>query len=389
MTISLLSEPEPPLWRRVLGLGWVSIWLVFLGSPLQQIWRHSTGPDLWLGTVCVFGFGLLYLCLFAYSRLGWRSAPDAGQRARPLVQRLMLLGLAALTVAAIPSAGATTLTMLVYIGAASMFTFRPNIGVAVVLGLAVLAEVAARLLAGWHGQEWSGSFAILFAGAAVYATRIAMRRNRDLAEARDEMAQMMVEEERSRMTRDLHDILGHSLTVITVKAQLAARLVGADDERAAVEVADIERLAREALTDVRATIAGRREVTLAPELINAKAALASANIVADVPNALDEIPAANRELFGWAVREGVTNVLRHSKASRCEIRLSQGSVEIHDDGVGCRADTNGGDGNGLRGLRERVAAAGASIFTGRSGPLGGFLLQVSTAAHLDEGGGRP
>ena len=94
---------------------------------------------------------------------------------------------------------------------------------------------------------------------------------------------MAVEEERSRMTRDLHDILGHSLTVITVKAELASRLIGTDQARAATEIADIERLAREALTDVRATIAGNREVSLAPELVNARAALASANIDADAP----------------------------------------------------------------------------------------------------------
>jgi two-component system sensor histidine kinase DesK len=194
--------------------------------------------------------------------------------------------------------------------------------------------------------------------------------------AREEMAQMAVEEERSRMTRDLHDILGHSLTVITVKAQLASRLIGQDEARATAEIADIERLAREALTDVRSTIAGRREVSLAPELVNARAALASANIEAEIPNALDEVTCANRELFGWTIREGVTNVLRHSKATRCTIRLSSTSVEIHDDGVGATpVDT---DGNGLRGLRERVLAAGASIQTGVSPELGGFLLLVST-----------
>jgi two-component system sensor histidine kinase DesK len=185
------------------------------------------------------------------------------------------------------------------------------------------------------------------------------------------------------MTRDLHDILGHSLTVITVKAELAGRLLAADETRAAAEIADIERLAREALTDVRATIAGHREVSLAPELANARGALISANIDAEVPNAVDDVPAANRELFGWAVREGVTNVLRHSKASRCIIQLTSTSVAIHDDGVG--ADPSDTEGNGLRGLRERVGGASGSILTGTSPQLGGFFLQVSTSGALRDG----
>jgi two-component system sensor histidine kinase DesK len=207
-----------------------------------------------------------------------------------------------------------------------MFTLPLNVGVLTVAVLAATAEISARTIVGWEGEQWSAAFSTLFAGAAVYAARIAFGRNRDLMAAREEMAQMAVAEERSRMTRDLHDILGHSLTVITVKAELAGRLLGADEDRAAAEIADIERLAREALTDVRATIAGRRAVSLAPELANARGALIAANIEADMPNAVDEVPAGNRELFGWAVREGVTNVLRHSKASHCIIRLTSTSV---------------------------------------------------------------
>ena len=145
---------------------------------------------------------------------------------------------------------------------------------------------------------------------------------------------MAVEEERSRMTRDLHDILGHSLTVITVKAQLAGRLIGTDEARATAEIADIERLAREALTDVRATIAGRREVSLAPELVNARAALAVGEHRGRDAERPRRGACANRELFGWTVREGVTNVLRHSGRPGARSGSRATSVEIHDDGVG-------------------------------------------------------
>ena len=136
------------------------------------------------------------------------------------------------------------------------------------------------------------------------------------------MAELAVQEERNRFARDLHDILGHSLTVITVKAELAGRLIAANPERAAAEVADVESLARAALADVRAAVAGYRELSLAGELVSARAALQAAEIKADLPTTIDEVPEENRELFAWVVREGVTNVVRHSGAKRCTIRLS-------------------------------------------------------------------
>jgi two-component system sensor histidine kinase DesK len=376
MAYAFLDPSARSPWRRAVGVAWVAIWLVFLGSPLARIWHHYDGIPRVVGTVAVLAFGMAYLTLFVTVRMAWRSQcsqPGFGSRPRSIY--LLLGGLAILVLVALPFAAETTLTMLVYFGAAAMFTFEPWLGVVVVTALAAVAEVSSRTVAGWQTQQWSASFAILFAGVAVYATRLASRRNLDLIAAREEMADMAVAEERSRMTRDLHDILGHSLTVITVKAELAGRLMAADHARAQAEIDDIERLAREALSDVRATIAGRRQVSLAPELVNARAALASANIDAEVPNALDEVPAANRELFGWTVREGVTNVLRHSHATRCSIRLTGSAVEVHDNGIG--ATPAGADGNGLRGLRERVVGCGASIRTGVSPDLGGFLLHVS------------
>jgi two-component system sensor histidine kinase DesK len=362
--------------RRIAQVGWVGIWLVFLGSPLAQVWKNGTVGKI-LGTADIVAFAILYLAVFITSRRSWAVGHDQQCSPDNATRRYsMLAGLVALTLLAIPFAHGQSLTMVVYTAAASMFTLSMNLGVLAVLVLAAGTEISARTIDGWHNQQWSVAFSTVFAGAAVYASRIAFGRNRDLMAAREQMAQMAIEEERSRMTRDLHDILGHSLTVITIKAELAGRLVGTNDDRAAAEVADIERLAREALTDVRATIAGRREVSLAPELVNARSALASANIAAEVPNAVDDVPAANRELFGWAVREGVTNVLRHSKASRCVIRLTGTTIEIHDDGVG--ADPADADGNGLRGLRERVANAGGSIVTATSPELGGFVLKLST-----------
>jgi len=196
-----------------------------------------------------------------------------------------------------------------------------------------------------------------------------------LRATRDQMAQMAVERERSRVARDLHDILGHSLTVITVKTELAGRLIDVDPARARAEIGEVEALARGALADVRATVAGYRGITVAGELAAARQALDAAGIAAELPTATENVPAERRELAGWIVREGVTNVIRHAHASRCRVRLSGRSVSIEDDGVG-PASGAGTAGSGLIGLRERVEAAGGRLTLGRS-EWGGFLLKVT------------
>ena len=166
-----------------------------------------------------------------------------------------------------------------------------------------------------------------------------MRRNIDLIVAHEENAALAVENERTRFARDLHDILGHSLTVITVKAELANRLLDVDTERARAELADLERLSRDALADVRRAVEGYRELTLPGELSRARTALAAAEIRAEVPGAADDVPTELRELFAWTVREGVTNVIRHSGATSCTVVLSPTSAEVRDNGAGPVAPT--------------------------------------------------
>ena len=178
--------------------------------------------------------------------------------------------------------------------------------------------------------------------------------------------------ERRRSDRDLHDILGHSLTVVTVKAELAQKLLDVDVERARAEVADLERLSRDALVDVRRAVEGYREITLPGELVRARVALRAAEIEADLPTSTDDIPSELRELFAWAVREGVTNVIRHSGARHCTVRLTATTAEISDDGP--TAPSPNGHGSGLAGLRERAAEAGATVATRELSP--GFSLSV-------------
>jgi two-component system, NarL family, sensor histidine kinase DesK len=204
---------------------------------------------------------------------------------------------------------------------------------------------------------------------------IASQRQRALAEAREENAQLAIQDERNRMARDVHDILGHSLTVITVKAELAARLMEVSPERAKVEIEDLERLARDALADVRQAVSGFREMSLPAELARARSSLAAAGIEADLPTAADAVPSELRELCAWTLREGVTNVIRHSGATTCRVTLDERGITITDNGAGHHP---GVPGTGLVGLKERAQAVGAALRTRPVSPHG-FELSVTAS----------
>jgi two-component system, NarL family, sensor histidine kinase DesK len=184
--------------------------------------------------------------------------------------------------------------------------------------------------------------------------------------------------ERLRLARDLHDLLGHSLSLITIKSQLARRLLApGDSSRVATEIADIERVARESLQDVRHAVDGYRQPSLTSALASARAGLAAAGIDSTIAVSAGPLPTEVDEALAWTVREGVTNVIRHSKAATCSIRLTrEGRVvrlEITDDGplAAMRAP-----GSGLRGLDERVAARGGHADAGPV-PNGGFRVRVT------------
>ena len=257
----------------------------------------------------------------------------------------------------VASLGQIGMAAAVYCGVAAMMLFRFGVAVSIVLAIATLVVVSGEAVPGWD-RSLDLAFATCAAGLAVFGISSMMRRNIDLIRAHEENAELLVENERTRFARDLHDILGHSLTVITVKAELAGRLMDTDPARAKAEVADLERLSRDALADVRRAVEGYRDLTLPGELARARAALEAAEIRADLPNTTDEVPTDLRELFAWAVREGVTNVVRHSHATTCRVVIGPTAVEVTDDGEGATGDATG---SGLRGLRERAAAVGATV----------------------------
>jgi two-component system, NarL family, sensor histidine kinase DesK len=213
-----------------------------------------------------------------------------------------------------------------------------------------------------------------FLGLMMWFYRRAMMLVTELRRARADLARLAVAEERLRFARDLHDLLGHSLTTIALKSQLARRLAEPGSP-VAVEMADIESVTHQALAEVRDAVTGYRARSLAEELDAARATLAVAGI--DVRMCLDStpLPATLDSLLGWVVREGTTNVLRHSGASTCEFRLSRNdttvSLAVDDNGVG----THGGahTGHGLAGLAERLTNAGGHLDSGPA-PGRGFHL---------------
>lgn len=184
------------------------------------------------------------------------------------------------------------------------------------------------------------------------------RTKEKLRRAEERTAVLAVAAERERIGRDLHDILGHSLTTIAVKADLAQRLVGRSDDAARAEIGALADVARQALADVRATASGMREVRLAVEVAAARSVLDAAGVECRTPSALPTLPDGRAELFGYVVREAVTNVVRHAGAVTCTITADETSVAVTDDGRGIATDAVG---SGLRGLTERVEASGGRL----------------------------
>jgi two-component system sensor histidine kinase DesK len=193
--------------------------------------------------------------------------------------------------------------------------------------------------------------------------------------AQDEVGRLAATEERLRISRDLHDLLGHSLSLIVLKSELAGRLAEQSPQMRK-EIEDIESVARKALMEVREAVTGWRQPSLTEELDNARAVLRAAGVREEVRIAGTPLPGPLDGLFGWAVREGTINVVRHARATVCEIKVTfdgrHAILEITDNGNG------GGDpyerGSGLRGLGERVADAGGTVMSGPE--PGGHGLRV-------------
>ncbi|WP_241483118.1 sensor histidine kinase [Nocardiopsis halophila] len=196
-------------------------------------------------------------------------------------------------------------------------------------------------------------------------------------EGREMRARLAASEERLRIARDMHDLLGHSLSGIAVKSQLASRLVDRDPGAAKEEMASVQTAARQALAEVRSAVAGYREADLAAEARSVCEALRAAGADCSVDIA-EDVPARLTGPAVWVVREAGTNALRHSDARRFSVAVRREGgalvVEAANDGVPRGTGAPGG-GSGLAGMRERVAEAGGALAAGPDG-AGGFLVRA-------------
>ena len=358
----VLAGRNTPRWRLAGAL-----WLVFLVDAVVQVLiRDQSLLSKVVGLLGIATFCAAYILLPPYFFEG--RLPDRGRA-------ILVAAMFCLATALLPLTGQAGLSMYVYVAVVAITLLDTRPALAVVAGLLILAPLLQVVVPSWPNSFWI-DLPIATASAAVFGVVSLIKRNIALARAHEQLKEMAVEQERARFARDLHDLLGHSLTVIAIKSELARRVMTNDPDRAAAEVADIERLSREALVDVRATVAGYREVTLAAEISSARSALDAAGVHAELPSAVDDVPGERRELFGWVLREGVTNVVRHSDASWVRVSVSARTVEIVDDGSGPATSV---EGSGLAGLRERLAEVGGRLDAGPA-EGGGFRLYAEVPA---------
>jgi two-component system, NarL family, sensor histidine kinase DesK len=339
-------------WRTVLrdkDHGWSPLlWVLYLGFFfIDPILSHASAK-LWLldglGTVV---FLVLYLGLF------WLENPLSLAH----IGGIMLLGMLFQPI----NAGACTF----FIFAAAMLPFCVETQKIAVIGLFAIGSIGAIEGLLLHINGWTLFYSALFpmiigAGNTFFAER--NRMNQRLRKANEEIENLAKVAERERIARDLHDVLGHTLSVITLKSELAGKLIDRDPQRAGKEIREVEQISRQALSDVRDAIRGYCSKGLAAELAQAKTTLETAGLTVQCDAASTvQLPAVQESVLSLAVREAVTNVVRHAQASTCRMRLEQQNgncrLEIQDDGRGISSS----EGNGLRGMRERVEMLGGTL----------------------------
>lgn len=366
------EDPAGPPTRagRIAGIVMSTMFLGYLASPINQVFDAPYSVverGLVIATVAV------YVCIYVSVYMAFAL------RRTWFTRRVRIAGVAAMFACGITLAvilGPDDLMFLTYAVSAALMQLPPMVGLLLGFGTTTTLLVGTQIADGV--PDWNAASILVVLTVAMFGTRQVIMANAELRAARDEIATLAVAEERARMARDLHDVLGHSLTTITVKAGLARRILesSGDDQQAIAELRDVEQLSRSALGEVRSTVSGYRKASLAAELVGARVALQAAEIAADLPHAVDNVPVELQEPFAYVLREGVTNVIRHSNAKRCAVRLGDSWIEVRDDGT--PAGPCSSNGHGLGGLKERLAKVGGSLSAGPA-TEGGFVVRASVA----------
>ena len=362
------ADGRPGPWYR--RIDWSStFWTVFLLIPLTFVIRADMPLSYKaVGVIGLLGFTCVYTWAVSTMPL-WLDLPEGAgalDQLRPAAGRLALL--AGVAAASAPGLnGWYTFSYLPYFCAIILFTTTLRTGLIISGCLILLTDLGILLLAPEAGITWAAM------GFSLSSVIVMISRFGAGASARREAEgrELAAAAEREEIGRDVHDLLGHSLTVLTLKAEVAHRLVRRDPEAAEHELAEIVELSRSALADVRATVTRLRVPDLAGQLEASRTAFAAADIAAVFSGQASDVPLPQRELLAWALREGTTNVLRHAGATHVRIGLAPGRVRVQDDGAGVAGHRPG---NGLTGLRERVEAVGGALVLTSPAPGG-------TAAH--------
>ncbi len=377
-----------------IGQGWfgrntwllAAVWLIFLFFPLRGILTDDSITDeaKVASAVLFVVFGAVYLdgirrqaqreqravVEAENGEADWPGEDTDGATPLRAPGLFHFLALVTLTLVLMVVAGAGAVGVMVFVVVFAVFNFPwPAVAVIFVVGLGV--TIAAPLLAGRFADLWPLAMIVAAVGGAAVLVRLFQRYQFDQAHLRTGLA---IGDERTRVARDVHDVLGHSVTAAILKVELCRRLleeveVDSDESRARLDecrnqLSDLERISRGALAEIRSTVGGLRATDLADEVTAARTVLADAGVELLVTGDMAQIPQRYRPTLAWVVREAVTNVVRHAGAEQCHIELAPGEgregimLRVTDDGVGLGAAE---EGNGLRGLRERVAASGARV----------------------------
>ncbi|MGW5650258.1 sensor histidine kinase [Streptomyces humi] len=350
-------------------------WLLLGLGAFSNLFQGET-PNPWVGGLGLLAFNSLYIYVAVRAFVKEkRGAPST---------RVALVAMAAITCGLGGGYGGNWLLFFPLLGLATGAALRGEHLRWAGLAVAVLAGAVSAARDGWNGLNIAyATWISTMVTAAILGLSEAVR---ELRAAREQLAHQAVAEERLRFSRDLHDLLGHTMSVIVVKSEAARRLAPRDMDAALAQITDIESVGRQALTEIREAVTGYREGSLGTELDRARSVLDAAGVEAVTGRSGAPLAPGTEALLGWVVREAVTNVVRHSGASRCEITVdgTAGRVRltVADNGTGSGADAGAGAGSGagaaggaawpdgvggtgLKGLTERLAAAGGSL---RAGP---------------------
>ncbi|AXC11435.1 sensor histidine kinase [Acidisarcina polymorpha] len=350
------------------GMGWATYALLgYLGFFLIDPILDHAGAVTWVWT----GLGLLLFLVLYFTLFwlcGWKSVVCA-------------FAVALLGVAYLPSNGGAS---CFFIYAASFLAFEEKAATSFkyIGGIAALLAVELYILhrppVAWFVDI---GLVIMIGLLNVYFSQHG-RAQKKLIRAQEEIEHLAKIAERERIARDLHDVLGHTLSVIVLKSELASKLLEVDPGRAKAEMVDVEQTARHALAEVRQAIGGYRSNGLTAELAQARATLETAGIKVECEQTPVTLPATQESVLSLAVREAVTNVVRHADAARCrlELRAADGvcRLSIQDDGRGGSQQ----EGNGLTGMRERVEALGGTL---RRETKGGTRLHITVPLGTEAG----